>query len=195
MTFADEIQLSIMRAIPGLENCEIAQAGYGVHYDFVNPQQLHTSLETKLIKGLFLAGQINGTTGYEEAAAQGLLAGLNASLHSQKRDPMTLDRSQAYLGVLVDDLTSLGTNEPYRMFTSRAEFRLHLRPDNADIRLTQMGRDFGVVNDRRFEIFSEMKKKYESCKESLEGIKMSLPKWCHALNSLEGKHGAKGSFL
>uniref|UniRef100_A0A914YFU5 Protein MTO1 homolog, mitochondrial n=1 Tax=Panagrolaimus superbus TaxID=310955 RepID=A0A914YFU5_9BILA len=191
MTFDDEIQLAIMRSIPGLEKCEIVQAGYGVHYDFVNPQQLKTSLETKLINGLFLAGQINGTTGYEEAAAQGLLAGLNASLKSQQKDLLTLDRSQAYLGVLIDDLTSLGTNEPYRMFTSRAEFRLHLRPDNADLRLTQIGRDFGVVNNHRFGIFSELREKYETCKKRLDAIKFSLPKWCQILDGFQTKASSK----
>ncbi|KAK6062086.1 tRNA uridine 5-carboxymethylaminomethyl modification enzyme GidA, partial [Cooperia oncophora] len=127
MTFPPDIQLKIMRAIKGLEKVEIAQHGYGVQYDFVDPKQLLPTLETKSVKGLFLAGQINGTTGYEEAAAQGVVAGINAAARVRGEDGMIIRRSQGYIGVLIDDLTSLGTNEPYRMFTSRAEHRLHLR--------------------------------------------------------------------
>ncbi|XP_028670561.1 protein MTO1 homolog, mitochondrial [Erpetoichthys calabaricus] len=137
MTMPVEAQVALLRHIPGLEAADIAAAGYGVQYDYLDPRQLHPTLETRKVQGLFMAGQINGTTGYEEAAAQGIVAGINAFLHTHSLPPFTISRTEGYIGVLIDDLTSLGVTEPYRMFTSRAEFRTTLRPDNADQRLTQ----------------------------------------------------------
>ncbi len=148
-----DIQFALVRSLPGLENARIMRPGYAIEYDYFDPRHLHSWLETRSIRGLFFAGQINGTTGYEEAAAQGLLAGANAALQAMGREPWTLDRSQAYLGVLVDDLVTRGVTEPYRMFTSRAEYRLSLREDNADLRLTEMGRTLGLVDDARWDAF------------------------------------------
>ena len=156
-----DVQLELVRSIKGFENAHITRPGYAIEYDYFNPQDLHYSLETKSIAGLFFAGQINGTTGYEEASAQGLLAGANAALQVLDKDVWCPTRNTAYMGVLVDDLITMGTNEPYRMFTSRAEYRLLLREDNADIRLTETGRNLGLVDDYRWKSFCEKQEAIE----------------------------------
>jgi tRNA uridine 5-carboxymethylaminomethyl modification enzyme len=151
----EDVQYKAIRQIEGFENVKMFRPGYAIEYDFFPPQQLKLSLETHLIQGLFFAGQINGTTGYEEAACQGMMAGINAARKCQELDPIILKRDEAYIGVLIDDLVNKGTEEPYRMFTSRAEFRILLRQDNADLRLTRMAREFGLVSEKRFEEFEK----------------------------------------
>jgi len=163
-----DVQLEIVRSMKGFENAHILRPGYAIEYDFFNPQDLKHSLETRVISGLFFAGQINGTTGYEEAGAQGLLAGINAALRAQEKEAWCPSRDQAYLGVLVDDLISLGTKEPYRMFTSRAEYRLLLREDNADQRLTEKGRELGLIGDDQWQAFCEKRENIAREQERLK---------------------------
>ena len=163
-----DVQLKLVRSIAGFENAHITRPGYAIEYDYFNPQDLKYSLETKSIHGLFFAGQINGTTGYEEAAAQGLLAGLNAARQVQEKDSWCPTRDTAYMGVLVDDLISMGTTEPYRMFTSRAEYRLLLREDNADLRLTEKGRELGLVDDNLWQHFCEKREAIERERQRLK---------------------------
>lgn len=169
----EDVQVEFLRTIPGLENVEVLRTGYAIEYDCIDPTQLKLSLEFKNIEGLFSAGQINGSSGYEEAAGQGIIAGINAALKVKNQDPLILKRSDAYIGVLIDDLVTKGTNEPYRMMTSRSEYRLILRQDNADLRLTEMGHEVGLVSEDRYQYFINKKNEIESEIDRLKSLQIT----------------------
>jgi len=192
----EEVQLKMIHSVAGLEHAEMMRPGYAIEYDVIEPWQLHPTLETKVVKNLYTAGQMNGTSGYEEAAGQGLIAGINAALRAENKAPFTLKRSDAYIGVMIDDLVTKGTNEPYRLLTSRAEYRLILRHDNADLRLTAMGHDLGLISDARFAQFEAKKAAVEAELARLDAIRLkpnAVNPWLESIGAAPLKDGVLAS--